>query len=391
MIDTTDKTFDLLLQDMLDRIDPSLNKREGSLIRTSLAAAAWAIEGLYLNLAYVQNQAYGTSATGEYLDYKAAECGLSRKQATPAVRFARFNMAPPVGSRFSVKDTDASVYYYLSEACTNSPDTDYADTPYLGKVTCETAGNIGNVYSGSLASVSYITGLTSAILLGTAVPGTDQETDDSLRDRWRNAVGAINFGGNITAYRNFLLAQDGVGAVQVYPVWNGAGTVLCSVVDSDFAPITATKIAELQELLCPPEGSGTSPSNKGYGMAPIGAVATVTTAQLYNIAISASVRIAANSGKTLQEVQDEATVLITKYIKQMCQTWGQMGSWNIASYSTTIYINKIIGILNNIDGVEVASNVLINNSSSDVTITQTAALNGQYVPNLTGVTINALV
>lgn len=391
MIDTSNKTFNQLLQDMLDYIDPSLNKREGSLIRTSLAAAAWTIEGLYLNLSNVQKQAYGDTATGEYLDYKAAECGLSRKQATPAVRFARFNLAPPVGSRFALKNSDAGIYYYLSEACTNSPDTSYASTPYLGKVTCETAGTVGNVYSGDLSSVSYITGLTSAILLGTAVPGTDQETDDALRARWKLAVGAINFGGNISSYRNFLLSQEGVGAVQVYPVWNGAGTVLCSVVDEDFEPITQAKIDELQLLLCPPEGSGVTPSNGGYGMAPIGAVATVTTAQDYNIAITASVRIAQNSGKTLQEVQDEAEVLITKYIASLCQSWGQMGSWNLATYSITIYINKIIGILNNIDGVEVASNVTINSGVVDVTITQSATLNGQYVPKLTGVTINALV
>lgn len=391
MIDITSKTYENLLEDMLGYISSDLNKREGSLIRTSLAAAAWTIEGLYINLAEVQKQAYGEYASGDYLDYKVAECGLERKDATPCVKTARFNLAPPLGARFALKGTDQNIYFYLSEACTNSPSEAYPDAPYLGKLTAETAGSNINEYTGDLATIDYISGLTTAFLVSTVIPGTDQETDDSLRARWKLAVGAINFGGNISSYRNFLLSQEGVGAVQVYPVWNGAGTVLCSVVDEDFEPITQTKIDELQMLLCPPEGSGVVPSNGGYGMAPIGAVATVTTAQDYNIAITASVRIAQNSGKTLQEVQDEAEVLITKYIASLCQSWGQMGSWNLATYSITIYINKIIGILNNIDGVEVASNVTINSGVVDVTITQSATLNGQYVPKLTGVTINALV
>ena len=40
MIDFSDKTFDNILNDMLERVDDGLNKRDGSLIKTSLAAAA---------------------------------------------------------------------------------------------------------------------------------------------------------------------------------------------------------------------------------------------------------------------------------------------------------------------------------------------------------------
>ena len=78
MIDVSDKTFDNILSEMLARVPDELNKRDGSLIKTSLAAAAWTIEGLYLDLAYVQRQAYGTTASTQELDYIVAECGLTR-------------------------------------------------------------------------------------------------------------------------------------------------------------------------------------------------------------------------------------------------------------------------------------------------------------------------
>lgn len=75
MLDITGKTNAKILADMLARVSDELNKREGSLIRTSLSAASWAIEGLYLDLIWVQKQAYGETATTEYLDYIAAEAG----------------------------------------------------------------------------------------------------------------------------------------------------------------------------------------------------------------------------------------------------------------------------------------------------------------------------
>ena len=43
MLDIAGKTFDAILAEMLDRVPDELNKRDGSLIKTSLSAAAWAM------------------------------------------------------------------------------------------------------------------------------------------------------------------------------------------------------------------------------------------------------------------------------------------------------------------------------------------------------------
>lgn len=385
MIDISDKTFAKILADMLLNVNADLNKREGSLIRTSLAAAAWAIEGLYLDLQYIQKQSYGMTATTEYLDYIAAEAGIERKQPVAAIKYARFNIAPPISCQFSVKGVENSPYYVLIGNVAYSEDPSYPDAPYIGELECETPGEIGNVYSGDLSCVNFVSGLTTAFFVGTKTPGVDIETDASLRKRYLAAIGKVEFAGNITAYRNFMLSQDGVGAVQVYPVWNGAGTVLLSVVDDKFLPLSNSQIAVLQEIVCPPESGGNAPSANGYGMAPIGAVVTVTTPQSEYIYTTANISIKPTSSRTKEEIEEEAATLILAYIHEQCESWGEMASWTQASYSITIYINKIAGIINGIDGVEVATNVRLNGGPTDIILQQSAQQ--QKIPVFGGVSL----
>ena len=59
-----------------------------------------------------------------------------------------------------------------------------------------------------------------------------------------------SFGGNIAAYRNTILAIEGVGAVQVYPTWKGGGTVLCSILDSELTPAESGLVAQVQKAIC---------------------------------------------------------------------------------------------------------------------------------------------
>lgn len=385
MIDISDKTFNNILREMLARVSNDLNKRDGSLIKTSLAAAAWTIEGLYLDLAWVQNQAYGTTATTDNLDKIVAECGLTRKPAVPTVRYARFNIAPPLGTTFSVRGVTDSPYFALTKEAVLSPNASYEDAPYIGEVTCQTAGTIGNEYSGDLSTVNFVPGLMTAIMLGIITVGEDEETDSALRERYKLAVGAVQFAGNIAAYKNFMLSQSGVGAVQVYPVWDGPGTVKISCVAASFEPLTNEQVAVLQNAVCPPENGSITPSNKGYGMAPIGAVVTVTTPTALTINVTADVVIVTGSSRTIAEIQADAQAQFEAYVSTQNENWGKMASWNSANYTIKIYLNKIVAILNDVDGVEVSTNVLLNGSASDIILTNTAS--SQNVPKAGTVTL----
>ena len=354
MIDVSEKNYENLLNYMLDLTPDTLNKREGSLIRTSLAAAAWTIEGLYINLQYVQKQAYGHTATGEYLDYIAATAGLARKQATKAVYLAAFNMELPIGTQFVIQNDDNTTTYFTLL------DIEEVDTDdWQGHVRCEEAGYDGNLYSGDLLLVSFVTGLTKAELVSVSEYGENVESDSSLRLRYLEAIGRVSFGGNIQAYRNYMLAQDGVGEVQVWPAAPTAGFVKISVITPEYSAVSPERLQELQNLVCPPEPEGTDPSANGYGMAPIGASVTVTTPTVLPLAITISLTLKPGNTRTLAEIKESAFELITDYLHTTLADWGQMILWNYAAYNLTIYATKIIALIDGVDGVKVVNSVTL--------------------------------
>lgn len=385
MIDVSEKTQEILLNYMLGLTPDSLNKREGSLIRTSLAAAAWAMEGLYINLEYVQKQAYGTTATGTYLDKIAATAGLVRKPATYAQLNARFNIEIPIGTRF-VKDTDDGdrVYFDLVSIA-NSPDTEYPDAPYLGVVEAEEAGSYPNILRGDLSLISFVVGLTTATIVDVHEYGVDEETDALLRARYLEAIGRVDFGGNIQSYRNYVLAQEGVGACQVWPCWNGPGTVAISVVSPEMTPVPSERLTELQNLICPPEAGDTEPSANGYGMAPIGAQVVVKTPLLVEMGVELYIKLSPSNTRTQAEITQDIYDGIVSYLKSTTEDWGTMRLWNLAQYDIVIYATKVIVVCDAVEGVEAVTACMVRKgdeqwSLSSVTIPQTAESQG--IPDL---------
>jgi uncharacterized phage protein gp47/JayE len=231
--------------------------------------------------------------------------------------------------------------------------------------------------------------LTVARLLGIVEYGDDEENDDALRKRYTLAVGAVDFGGNIAAYRNYIMAMSGVGAVQVYPTYNGPGTVLCSVIDTDYNPLSAAKIQEIQIAVCPPDSSDPSnPSPDGYGMAPIGAAVTISTATEVAINITADVKIKTGSSKTIADITADAISQIEAHLKSILDDWGTMGTFNQSSYSLTLYYNRIVTILNDFNDVEVAMNVLVNNATNNIVFTESASV--QEIPKLQAVVLSQI-
>jgi uncharacterized phage protein gp47/JayE len=383
MIDVSEKTQEILLNYMLGLTPDTLNKREGSLIRTSLAAAAWAMEGLYINLEYVQKQAYGTTATGTYLDKIAATAGLVRKPATYAQLNARFNIEIPIGTRF-VKDTDDGdrVYFDLV-SIVESPSTDpkYVDAPYLGVVEAEEAGSYPNILRGDLSLISFVVGLTTATIVDVHEYGVDEETDALLRARYLEAIGRVDFGGNIQSYRNYVLAQEGVGACQVWPCWNGPGTVAISVVSPMMTPVESDRLEILQNLICPPEAGDTEPSANGYGMAPIGAQVVVKTPSLVEMGVDLYVKLSPSNTRTQAEITQDIYDGIVSYLKSTTEDWGTMRLWNLAQYDIVIYATKVIVVCDAVEGVEAVTACMVRKgdeqwSLSSVTIPQTAESQG---------------
>ena len=83
-------TYESLLERMLARVPDKLDKREGSVIWDTHSPAAIELQILYIELDAVLREAYGDTASREFLILRCKERGIFPFQATQAVLKGRF-------------------------------------------------------------------------------------------------------------------------------------------------------------------------------------------------------------------------------------------------------------------------------------------------------------
>lgn len=248
---------------------------------------------------------------------------------------------------------------------------------YTYSLTAETAGTVGNDYSGALLPISVIPGLTYAQVTDILVLGDDEETDDALRARLITALTDQPFGGNIASYKDAVMEIDGVGGVQVYPTWNGGGTVKLSVVGTDYLPASQTVLDAVQTAVDPSGGTG-------LGIAPIGATVTVDAPTALTVDIVATVNLA--SGITLAQVEPLIEAALEEYFDSVRQGWDdQLGTVTV-EYSADVYYARTLAAILSVTGVLNVPTLTLNGGSADITLTETGAL--QQIPVIGTVTIS---
>ena len=380
MIDFSGYTREAIQKEMLDQVDPGMDTREGSMIQTAIGPVAWYLEGVYMILKQIQDNAYPATAVGDSLDKIVQTRGLTRKLATAAVRKGTFNSVVPSGSEFkTINGVDSQVFVTREKLSESGMEYVYA-------MQCKNAGTSGNNYSGNLIPITPVEGLTSAVLGDIIIAGTEEETDEALRSRFYDTFDVAAFGGNISSYKNEILSIEGVGAVQVYPAWNGGGTVLCSILGDDLRPALPAPVKKVQDLICPAEDGGSNPSADGYGIAPIGAAVTITTGTALTLNITCDIDFVETMLNGVETYKDQIRQKIQEYLDTLCKAWGDPMKAHKITYTVTVYSSRIIYAILTIQDVVNVSNVKINGASGDLKLTETAAL--QQVPVLGTVVIN---
>lgn len=368
MIAFRDKTYAKLLGAMLERVPNDVDKRESSLMSTALGPAAYALEDAYIDLERMQQGAHLQTAVGEDLDQCARDIGLSRYPAAAAVRLGVFNTDVPIGARFSTSEAEP---------------VNYVASAKVGEgrfqLTCETAGSDGNRYSGPLVSITFIAGLTSAQLSDILIPGDDAEEDEALRGRCEEHLNAKPFGGNAAYYREFVKGLAGVGGVQVYPTWNGGGTVKLSITGADHMPASDTLIAEVQTAVDPVQNSG-----QGYGVAPIGAKVTVSAPETVTVDVAAAVTTA--QGYSLEQVAPLIEAAVGDYILSLREGWDTPTVPGTTSYALVVYRARVTTAMLMVTGVVNVTGLALNGADSDIELAEAGVL--QQLPILGAVTLS---
>ena len=282
-----------------------------------------------------------------------------------------------MGARFStVSDTSPINYTVI--------DYFYDDSglyvPGYYQLRCEEAGTIGNQYSGTLVNITFIKGVSTAEMSTLLIPARNTETDEELRVRYFAALNQKAFGGNIADYREKVTALSGVSAVQIYPVWNGGGTVKLSIVDPEYNPVSNEYIKEVQEYIDPENSQGET--GDGLGIAPIGHKVTVVTPTEVSVAVSATLVL--KTGYTKGQVEEPIKNALAAYIKELRQSWAISNDLN--QYSTAIFIARVTSAIVNVAGVANVTHVTLNGAAEDIEFTENAQI--QQLPKLGEVTIN---
>ena len=156
---SSENDFQTILNRLLANVDDSLDKRQGSIIYDALAPAAAELAQCYIALDVYTDQTYLLTTTGENLDNRVADYGISRNEATYAKRIIEiYNtnndlMNVDIGTRFSVPNDYGGYNYTITEQ--------QSIGNYIA--TCETAGTVGNEYIGELLPLTYINNLGKAL------------------------------------------------------------------------------------------------------------------------------------------------------------------------------------------------------------------------------------
>lgn len=372
-----DNSFEKIMTRMLanERL-ANVDKRVGSIAYDSIAPCAMELAEVYAKMDILEEQTYLLSATGLNLDKKVYDYGVFRNKATKSQRIGNFqkyktdengdyvldsnndrilvDMEIPINSRFVVPEDSETTFIYIGKI----------DGYYI--LECEQPGTKGNQHIGTILPLTPIADLINAKITSTYKFGEDEETDDELRNRTLNIINTESFGGNISDYIEKVNSIDGVGNTKVFPAWQFNGSVLLSIVDPQFNPVTEEFLKNVKEQIDPEENSG-----EGFGIAPIGHYVTITTPIKNEISITLSVELEADV--TISQIQEKIETELNKYFESVRKEFGQ-------DKTLAIYRARVIDSVLNVREVLNVKNVLLNNVDEDIILNDVNSIGGQNLP-----------
>lgn len=296
----------------------------------------------------IENNYSLDTATGEYLDIKGRDYGMYRHTAQYATGMVTFTgidgtsvpggttlIAPEYGVQFVTQETVI-----------------IADGTASVLATCLDTGPSGNVPENTITQIGrQIAGVSSVTNPEAFTGGTDREDDDNFRMRIYFKIRYPATSGNVYHYQQWATEVNGVGAVKIFPLWNGPGTVKVSILDANGDPATEELIKAVEDHIDP------EPKQHGGGEAPVGALVTVTTATPKEIHVSAKVELGATAGGigTVQEAYKEA---LADYFHSVAYD----------GETVSISVARVGNILFDVPGVVDYTNLTINGGTDSVPI-----------------------
>ena len=298
-------TYEYLLEDVLANAPSDIDTRQGAIFFDSVSGILIKIAKLYTDLDMVFELTSLTKATGEHLDEKAGEHGVTRLPATSCCYYVSFvGTQPDMGERFFAN----GFYFTLMQNDENEN--------YLRAEAPGTAAN--QILPGTPAvPMNNIEGLTSATIGVIMKIGTDEESDKQLRGRVQEKIAGPAENGNRQHYKTWCESTpDGnVGRARIVPLWEGPNTVKGIIINRLGLPADADTILAVQNYVDPDNDGDGRGDGLGEGVANLGAHFTAFAPVPLEISVEFSAVL--TTGSTQQQAQEQATAAITAYLKTL--------------------------------------------------------------------------
>lgn len=290
-----------VLNRMLGNVPSDMDKSEGSLIYDALSPVSKEVVSSEIQLDEVLNMVFAqTAAANGYstqLDLRCSEFGLARKPGTAAtgeVTFTGTETTPiPLGT--TVQTPGGLRYTTTAKGIITG-----------GVVTINIqAVNLGTAYNVPAATITQIptvlSGITGVNNLSPIIGGNDPETDEALLQRLLIQVQSPPTSGNAAHYIQWALQVPGIGGAQVFPLWNGPGTVKVCALDSNMQPLSDSLLTELSTYV--------------ESQRPIGAIVTYESAAA--LPININVNVVRDTAYTQTQIQTAVIAEISNYLKEI--------------------------------------------------------------------------
>lgn len=189
-----------------------------------------------------------------------------------------------------------------------------------------------------LGGLSGIERVEAGPFQGGADPETDGELVQRLYAYWRKPATS----GNVYDYERWALSVEGVGAVKVFPLANGPGTVTVVIAGPKKQPVDAETVARCRDCI--------------EEQRPIGAAVTVKSAEHLPVQVSASVALTGE--KTLEQVRQDFAAVLEEYLQ------------SIAFVRPSLLYHRAVYLLMGLEGIADFAELTVNGQTGNIPLAE---------------------
>ena len=330
-------TAEVIQARLLEGIDDSFDKTEGSFFSDIVKPNALEFEEQYIEVAEILDKSFIDTSYEGYLDRKVMEQGLVRNPATYASGFVTITGQEGATIELGDKVSSDTLTYSVLESKTID-----ATKNMTVAIECDFLGSIGNCPIGVIkyfpVTLAGLVEVTNNIAL---IDGYDVEADADLRQRYLDKVRIPGTSGNSADYLMWTLSVTGVGFAKVFPLAFGNGTVKIIIANSNARAANIDLIASVASYI--------------ESVRPIGATVTVlsTTEKPINISLTLVID---SVNYTIDQIKASIQTSIADYLA------------TIAFQEINISYAKIGSLIIATTGVLDYSNLTINNATANIVV-----------------------